>query len=170
MPFLGGDRQASRNEVRKLALYAQGGKQVTVDDVLAVVADASALALDGVVDAAFAGRLPDVETQYGKARSSGTAPGTIVSAATRQAAQLHKMLLAARAGASLERAMDAARLHFRRKPLVEAALMAWTLDGLARAMQQLNEAVLQTRREPDLADAIANRALTALALAARRKR
>ena len=54
--LIGGDRQASRSEIRKLALYAHGKDRVTLDDVLAVVADASALALDGVVDAAFAGR------------------------------------------------------------------------------------------------------------------
>ncbi len=54
--LIGGDRQASRSEIRKLALYAHGKDRVTLDDVVAVVADASALALDGVVDAAFAGR------------------------------------------------------------------------------------------------------------------
>ena len=63
VPFLGGDRAASRNEIRKLALYAQKSGQVTLDDVLAVVADASTLALDNVVDAAFAGKTADVETQ-----------------------------------------------------------------------------------------------------------
>ena len=54
--LIGGDRQASRSEIRKLALYAHGKDRVELDDVLAVVADASALALDAVVDAAFAGR------------------------------------------------------------------------------------------------------------------
>src|SRR3982750_1250327 len=39
--LLGGDRQASRNELRKLVLYAHGAREVTLDDVLAVVADAS---------------------------------------------------------------------------------------------------------------------------------
>ena len=41
MALLGGDRQASRNELRKLALYAHGKGEVTLDDVMAVVADAS---------------------------------------------------------------------------------------------------------------------------------
>src|SRR5205085_5329441 len=38
--LLGGDRLASRNEVRKLAVYAHGRETLDVDDVLAVVADA----------------------------------------------------------------------------------------------------------------------------------
>ena len=54
--LIGGDRQASRSEIRKLALYAHGKDRVVLDDVIAVVTDASALALDDVVDAAFAGR------------------------------------------------------------------------------------------------------------------
>src|SRR6202023_3358878 len=56
LPLLGGDRRASRNEVRKLTLYARGKSRVELDDVMAVVADASALVLDNVVDAVFAGR------------------------------------------------------------------------------------------------------------------
>src|SRR6266851_498158 len=79
--LIGGDRRASRSEVRKLALYAHGKKAADVDDVLAVVADASALALDGVVDAAFAGRAPEVETKLAKVRAAGTYPGVIIGAA-----------------------------------------------------------------------------------------
>jgi hypothetical protein len=34
-------------------------------------------------------------------------------------------------------------LHFRRKPLVEAALKVWTAARLVRAMEQLADATLQ---------------------------
>src|SRR5579871_3844614 len=37
IPLLGGDRQASRSEITKLAMYAQGQDQVTVEDIAAVV-------------------------------------------------------------------------------------------------------------------------------------
>ena len=57
IPLLGGDRRASRAELRKLMLYAHGQQTIEIDDVMAVVADASALALDALVDAAFAGRI-----------------------------------------------------------------------------------------------------------------
>src|SRR6202451_2151355 len=64
IPLLGGDRAASRSELRKLALYAQGrgqdGKQISIEDIAAVVSDASALALDDIVDAAFAGRTAEL--------------------------------------------------------------------------------------------------------------
>src|ERR1700712_5624017 len=92
--LLGGDRQASRNELRKLALYAHGTGEVTLDDVMAVVADASELKIDPIVDGAFAGNANAVETEFAKAMVAGTYPGMIISAAQRQAAWLHKTALA----------------------------------------------------------------------------
>ena len=96
--LLGGDRQASRNELRKLALYAHGKGEVTLEDVMAVVADASELKIDPIVDGAFAGRPDLVETEFAKAMVAGTYPGMIISAAQRQAAWLHKTALAAAEG------------------------------------------------------------------------
>ena len=46
LDLIGGDRLASRNEIRKLALYAKGQKSVELADVMAVVADASQIALE----------------------------------------------------------------------------------------------------------------------------
>jgi DNA polymerase III subunit delta len=171
VPLLGSDRRASLMEIRKLALYAHGERTVGLDDVLAVVADASTLALDRVVDAAFAGRHGEVEAELGKARTAGTAPGSIVSAAVRQVAHLHKARLAIEGGASLDQVMSEARppVHFTRRTLVEAALKAWTSARLERAMAQLADAALEARRQPALADAIAQRALMSIASAARRK-
>jgi DNA polymerase-3 subunit delta len=171
VPLLGGDRQASRSEIRKLALYAHGKSQVTVEDVVAVVAEASALALDGVVDAMFAGRSGDAEAQFAKARAAGTTPGSIVSAALRQLSQLHKFRLAIEDGKSVTQVVEGAqpRIHFTRESLVETALKTWTAARLVRVMAQLAEAALEVRRQPALADALAQRAVLSVAGAARRK-
>ncbi len=165
--LIGGDRRASRSEVRKLALYAHGKKGADVDDVLAVVADASALALDGVVDAAFAGRAPEVETQFAKVRAAGTYPGVIIGAALRQVAQLHRARLAIDSGTPISDAIPG--LNFRRKTQVEAALAAWTPARLERIMAQLAEASLEVRRRPALSETIAQRVLMQTATAARRR-
>jgi DNA polymerase-3 subunit delta len=171
VPLLGGDRLASRQEIGKLALFARGKPQVELEDVMAVVADASTLALDGLVDAAFAGRTGEVETQFGKARTAGTAPGTILSAALRQVAQLHKARLAVEDGASEAEAAQSIQpfVHFSRKAAVETALRIWTAARLERAMAQLADAALEARKQPALAEAIAQRTLLALAVSARRK-
>jgi DNA polymerase-3 subunit delta len=168
IPLLGGDRAASRSEIRKLALYARGRGQVDVADVAAVVSDASALALEDIVDAAFAGRPAELETQLAKARTAGSAAGSILFNAQRQLAQLHKWRIAIEDGASFS--LDAVQppLHFRRRALAEAALKAWTAARLSAVMADLAAAVLESRRKPALADTIAGRALLAIATQGRR--
>ena len=127
--LIGGDRQASRSEIRKLALYAHGKQRVELEDVLAVVADASALALDAVIDAAFAGQ----NRRGGSAVRQGAGCGHLGwhhrrggAAACRAVAQ----------GAARDwkpaSATDQALysfvppVHFSRKTQVEAALSGWT--------------------------------------------
>jgi DNA polymerase-3 subunit delta len=170
LPLLGGDRLASRSEIAKLALYVRGRDRIELDDVIAVSADASALALDALLDAAFAGKTADVEFQFAKARTAGTAPSAILAAAIRHVASLHRARLAVDAGQSATGAAEEMRLHFSRKPMVEAALRAWTTPRLTRAMGQLAEAALETRRQharADVSEPIAQRALLSLAVQAR---
>jgi DNA polymerase-3 subunit delta len=148
--LLGGDRMASRNEVKKLALYARGQDKVEIADVMAVVADASA---------------------FGKARADGSSPAAIISAAIRHVANLHKMRLSVEDGDSPDFAMQrgAPPVHFSRKDMVGAALRLWTAPRLVRVMSQLGEASLEARRNAPLAEAIAERALLAIAMNARRR-
>jgi DNA polymerase-3 subunit delta len=171
IPLLGGDRLASRSEVRKLALFARGQERVELDDVIAVVTDASMLALDALVDAAFAGRTAEVEIQFNKARTAGTSSSTILSAALRQISTLHKARLAIEDGKSVTMTLDTMvpPVHFSRKALVEVALKSWTAARLERAMMQFADASFEARRMADLADTIAQRVLLAVAVAARRK-
>jgi DNA polymerase-3 subunit delta len=171
MALLGGDRQASRNELRKLALYAHGSSEITLDDVMAVVADASELKLDPIVDSAFAGNSALVEVEFTKAMTAGTYPGVIMSAAQRQAALLHKASLAVEDGAPASAVVESGfpRLHFSRKGVVEAALRNLTPARLALIIDQLAIAALEMRKQSNLAAAIAQRALLSIAVNARRR-
>jgi len=171
IPLLGGDRLASRHEIRKVALFVRGRERVELEDVAAVVADASTLALDELIDAAFAGRTGDVDIQFGKARTSGTTPGAILSAALRHVAQLHRARLSVDQGDSISEAVEGIQpfVRFNRKSVVEAALRAWTSVRLQRAMARLGEAALEARRQSAMAEPIARGALLTLALDARRK-
>ena len=169
LPLLGGDRAASRSELRKLILYAAGCGTVGVAEVTAIVSDASALALDDLVDAAFAGRPAELETQLAKARAAGSAVGSVFFAAQRQLAQLHKWRTAIEASGG-RFSVDALLppVHFRRKNSVEAALRHWSAARLAAAMGDLANAVLASRRTPGLAETIAERALLSIAMRTRR--
>src|ERR1700758_2303464 len=157
MALLGGDRQASRNELRKLTLFANGEGEVTLDHVMAVVADASELKLDPIVDGAFAGRAALGESEFAKALVAGTYPGVIISAAQRQAAWLHKSALAVAEGTPTASLLDGGfpRLHFSRKPTVETTLRNLSVARLAGIIEQLATAALDTRKQATLAAAIA---------------
>src|SRR3982074_3454069 len=167
--LLGGDRQASRNELRKLALYAHGAGEVTLDDVMAVVADASELKLDPIVDGAFAWNSALVEVEFTKAMTAGTYPGVIMSAAQRQAALLHKASLAVADGAPASAVVESGlpRVHFSRHGVVEAALRNFTPARLVLIIDQLAIAALEMRKQSTLAAVIAQRALLAIAVNAR---
>jgi DNA polymerase III subunit delta len=171
MTSLGGDRQASRNEVRKLTLYAHGKGEITLDDVMAVVADASELKIDPIVDGAFAGNAAAVETEFAKAMVAGTYPGVIISAAQRQAAWLHKSALAIADGTPASAVLEGGfpRLHFSRKANVEIALRNFDAARLVLIIDQLATAALEMRKQTALAAAIAQRALLSIAANARRR-
>jgi DNA polymerase-3 subunit delta len=90
----------------------------------------------------------------------------------RQIERLHALRLEVESGtaasAVIERVQPA--IHFRRKPLVETALRQWTTDRLAKAMAMLAEASLDARRYADLAETIAQRAMTMVARSAAARR
>jgi DNA polymerase-3 subunit delta len=169
--LLGGDRQASRNELRKLTLYAHGKSEATLDDVMAVVADASELKIDPIVDGAFAGNPATVETEFAKAMVAGTYPGVIISAAQRQAAWLHKSAIAISEGTPSSVVLDGGfpRLHFSRKANVEIALRNFDVARLAVVIDQLATAALEARKQATLAAVIAQRALLSIAVNAKRR-
>ena len=171
MALLGGDRQASRNELRKLALYAHGQNEVTLDDVMTVVSDASELKLDPIVDSAFAGKPDLVESEFAKAMVAGTYPGVIIMAAQRQAAWLHKSALAVAEGTPTSTLLESGypRVHFSRKANVEIALRNFSPVKLVAIIDQLATAAFDMRKQATLASAIAQRTLLAIAVNARRR-
>jgi DNA polymerase III subunit delta len=169
--LIGGDRSASRSEIRKLALYAHGKSQIECEDVTAVVADATTTAVDALVDAAFAGRPADLETNFAKARASGVSASTIAMATSRQASALHRLRLTVEAGASIRAAIEGTFpvVHFSRRDMVQAALGAWTSKRLERLIVQLGETALDARKYNKLTYIVVQRALVSIAIAAKRK-
>jgi DNA polymerase III subunit delta len=166
--LLGGDRLASRQELRKLALYAHGAGRVELSDVAATVGDASAFAMDEVVDAAFSGDLEALERKLERALAEGNAPSTLAGAALRHALLLHRLRAEVERGRSATLVVDQARgIGGPRRKTVSAELAALDQTRLDRIVADLAETVLETRREARLGAAILSRALMRIALAAR---
>ena len=169
--LLGADRLATRAELDKLVLFSAGSKRVGLDDVQAVIADASALALDDAVDAAAAGEAEAALTALAKTQAAGIPASVVLGAAIRNLAQLHRLSLELERLGSASEVVDRAqpRIHFRRKPLIERALSRLGALALAEALVALGGASLAARRQSPLADAIAERALLSLARMGKRR-
>lgn len=170
--LIGGDRLASRGEIAKLILYAQGTQRVSADDVRAIVGDASALALDDVVDSALAGETKAALAALAKAFGAATRPDAVLGALLRALTALHQMALAVAAGSSPEQVMGSARpqVHFSRKPKLEKALRALDPDRCLKAILAVDDAVLAARRNAALAPAICERVVLQVAQQAGRRR
>lgn len=170
--LIGGDRLASRGEIAKLALYAQGQGRVSLEDVRVIVGDASALALDDVVDAALAGQTGDAVGALAKAFGAATRPDAVLGALLRALLSLHQMTLQVAAGQSPERVIDSARpmVHFSRKPKLEKALRAFDPARCLKALLAVDEAVLAARRNAALGPAICERAVLQVAQLGGRRR
>lgn len=171
---LGGDRMASRGEVEKLVLYAQGKDQISLEDVDLAIGDVAGLSVDEVIDSVLDGRLDVFETAFARLVASGNNQiYPMLAAAMRQFQALHALRGAMDAkGQSAAAAVAGARppVFFSRRRTVENALQRWSADGAARVLERLQNAVLQTRRRPELAEAIARHTLLAVALDGGRSR
>ncbi len=171
--LLGADRLASRSELAKLALFAHGAGTVTLDHIEAVVADASVVATDALVDATFTGDLRGLDTGLRKSMTSSSEAGTVLSAAARHAVWLHRSRLDLEGGGSAEAVLGQLGrygISFKRKGSIERQLKGATSGVLFRAVTRLGEAVGQARRNSDLAQSLAGRALWSVALSLRDRR
>lgn len=168
--LLGADRLASRSELAKLVLYARDAGTVTADHVEAIVADASAVAVDALVDAAFTGDLPALDAALRRAVTNSTEAGSVLSAAVRHANWLHRSKVDLQSGTSPDQILSQLSrwgISFKRKPAIGRQLRIAGTDALWRAATRLGEAVGQVRRHPDLARSLASRALWSVAVAMR---
>ena len=172
METIGGDRLASRNEVRKLALYCRGKEMIEEQDVEEIVGDASAISTDDAIDAILKGDKEGFLHAIQKIVSSKTPVFLVLQGCLRQF-QLLELMRAEmdekRAPAGQAMATLGRHLHFRRKPIVENALKTWTSPAIRRETQRLQAAILQSRQRPALEDTIAMQTMLATVLQSARR-
>ncbi|AZO49881.1 MAG: DNA polymerase III subunit delta [Mesorhizobium sp.] len=164
---LGGDRLASRGEIEKLVLYVHGQKEIGVDDVRATSGDVSGASFDDAVDALLDGKIADFDTAFTRHCQGGGQPFLVLSAAMRQLQAIQAMRGQMEGGGRNAASVVAGArppVFFSRRKLVEKALERWSVEALGRALNRLQTAVLQTRRRPDLSEALARQALLGIAV------
>lgn len=169
---IGGDRLASRNELRKLALYCRGRELIEEQDVEDIVGDASAISTDDAIDAILKGDKDGFLHAIQKIVTSKTPIFLVLQGCLRQF-QLLELMRAEmdekRAPAAQAMATLGRHLHFRRKPIVENALKTWASPAIRRETQRLQAAILQSRQRPALEDTIAMQTLLATVLQSARR-
>lgn len=170
--LLGGDRIASRNEIRKLALYCRGASTVDERHVEEIIGDASSVSADEAVDAVLTGDLAGLHRAFQKIQTSKTPVFLVLQACMKQLQMLDlmrsemddKRLQPAQVMMTLGR-----HIHFKRKPIIERALREWTSQAIAQEASKLQATVLESRQRQPLEPSIALQALLGTAARARRR-
>ncbi len=170
--FLGEDRRASRNELKKLALYAHGQSTVTREQISALLGNVSSVANDDIIDAVCQGRTDFLATKFDQLMESGGAPDMLVWATLRQFQLLHRFRAMMGSNKTSPASLIATArppIHFSRRDGVARSLQLWTLPKIEIALARLNKAFYETRSKPTLARSIAATTLLAIALQASRR-
>jgi DNA polymerase-3 subunit delta len=165
--MLGGDRLATRGELQKLTLYANGARSIELADVLDAVGDASALGQDAVVDAILRGDPSELDSAFSRLISTAAPPFLSLSAATRQFQQLQQIRGDMEEnGKTAAGAVATAKppIFYSRKSMVEKAISVMDIAFINRALERLHQATLKSRQNPDLAASLVRQALLALSL------
>lgn len=162
---LGADRALSRAEVEKLALYCMGKDSIALEDVEAIVGDASDLALEAIAEAAASGRAEEAISNYGRAMASGESAQAVILITQRYFLRLHKIRGEMESGRSAEEAVQGFRppLHFRQKDAVIRQAKNWNRQSLDGALKRISEAAKAARLSSALEETLGERLILALA-------
>lgn len=170
LSLLGADRQTTRNEVEKLALYARGAGAVTIEDVDAICGDAASLAIDSLVDVTFLGDIPRLDMNSGRLFADGNDPGVLVGFLLRHGLMLLSARTQIERGAPASQTLDRMRLHFKRKDAIERQLHIWPARDLLSVTGDLGQAIARCRQNAQMRHEIARVSMWAVAMRAARHR
>ena len=169
--MLGGDRIASRAELRKLALYCHGTGTIHEEDVINAIGDVAALSVDDAVDAALDGDLKKLDLALDRIESSKISVFLVLRGLIQQFTLMDIMRAdMEKDGRQLATVMSGRgrAIHFKRKPIFEKALRNWQLSLIRDELKRLEEAVFQTRNKPAIEMPTARNALMRTALVSAR--
>ena len=166
---LGNDRLITRSELEKLCLYALGEKQISWQHITDIMNDASAIALEEAIDAAFQGQRIKVEQNCTRVFETGGDSSYLLISALSHALRLHRIRLELDNGGNLESLLMRNGIFYQRKQMVTGYLGRWRADSLQAAVKLLQDCISRARQQPKLANILAVRTLwTVAGLAVRR--
>jgi DNA polymerase-3 subunit delta len=166
---LGSDRGVTRREIEKLALYAHGKKNVTLEDVQATLGDEAEARVEEAIDAAGNGDVGKLDLALERLWIAGTSPIQVVRQAMSHFQRLLLVSVESKRGEGLDGAIRKLRppLHFSRATSFKNQAQRWSEANLLEVLDQLldTEALCKTTAVP--AEAACGRALMNVAARAR---
>jgi DNA polymerase-3 subunit delta len=166
---LGSDRGVTRRELEKLALYAHGKKDVTLEDVRAVMGDEAEARVEEAIDAAGVGDLPRLDLALERLWVAGISPVQVLRQAM---SHFQRVLLAgveSRRGETVDGAMRKLRppVHFSRVASFKAQVQRWSETRLMEALDLLLDAEALTKTTAVPAESACAKTLFSVAAMAR---
>lgn len=167
--LLGEDRDLTRRELEKLALYKGDDKTpVSIDEVEAVLAVGGPFALGDLAIAAGSGDQGDLDRGLDRAFAMGQNPISVLGAVRRHFHRLHAVVADGERGVSLDQAAKKLRppVFFKEKPAFMGQARAWNRRRIEGALSILTEAELESKTAAAPAEVICRRALMRITAAA----
>jgi DNA polymerase III subunit delta len=169
--LVGVDRSAAVQEATKLALYCVGQSLISEDDVEAVCGDSAAFGSDELIDAVLAGDLERTDRMASNLGSDSAGTRGILLVFNLHFSKLQALRMDMERGLNADMAVRNARpaIFFKRRTAVINQLRNFDLDDLVSMQTTVANAIFQTRKLPDLFEAITSRTLLSLSRNARSK-
>lgn len=158
---LGADRGVTRKELEKLALYCRGQKDVSLDDVRAILGDEADVRAEEACDAAGLGDLKRLDLALERLWASDVSPVQLVRQAMGHFQRLLLVATEAARGENIDFAMKKLRppLHFSRTDAFKVQLRKWSEPRLGDALDLLLEAEALCKTTAVPGEAVLGRAL-----------
>jgi len=169
---LGSDRGVTRRELEKLALYAHGQEQVTLDDVRAVLGDEAEVRSEEALDAAGEGALKRLDVALERLWLAASSPVGIVRMAMAHFQRLALVRAEMDKGETADGGMRKLRppVHFMRAASFKLQLANWDSQRLADALDLLLETEALCKTTGVTPETVTARALFNIAALARQGR
>lgn len=159
---LGGDRQVTRREIDKLALYkGQNPATIELADATACVGDTADLTLDDLAFSVASGKLPMVERTLSRSFLDGSHAVTILRAVARHFHKLQFVSGMMGQGISIDDAAKRLRppLFWKTAAEFKSQAQAWPQSKLTRATAKLLETERECKKTGAPAQTLCSRAL-----------
>lgn len=167
---LGSDRAVSRQELDKLVLYMRSeNREITIEDVQAMIGDSSAQTVFDIIDATLGGDLPGLERRLNKAFSSGESPIAFLRLIQGQLKQLHKAAALIDAGSRSDDALKKSGIPFFNHRKAQSQLAGKNGVHLATCLDITLAAEIDCKTTGYPEEALCRRALLRIAMASRRR-